>query len=69
MNDAIKLTTTKPDHELAKEIVDDLMAALAPVCAVLDRATEAGLEVQFQTGLNAFKKTAVVAIKVSRPLV
>jgi hypothetical protein len=56
MNEPHKLITNKTDKEIATEIKQELIDAFDPILKIVDKAKEAGFNVSFSIGPNAFGK-------------
>ncbi len=58
-DDPVRLVTTKPDAELAKELKQELLDALKPALDVATKIKGLGFDVQLNMGANAFNQVIV----------
>lgn len=47
MNEPTRLVTTKPDADLAEDFKKEMVEALGPVAAIVERAKKQGFIIQF----------------------
>jgi hypothetical protein len=66
MNDPIKLVTTKSDAELAEELKQEIVEALAPALAACTKATQMGFVVSCRMGPNGFKQMVLNQLTLSK---
>jgi hypothetical protein len=59
MNEAINLVPGKSDAEIARDMAARVVAALVPVCAVMDEARKHGFDISFQLGPDWTGRTVV----------
>lgn len=65
----LALVSTRPDAAVAKDIRERLTAAFDPVLAILNEATDHGLQVNFSVApLPPFSRIGIVNIVIVKPL-
>lgn len=63
-----KLVPGKTDKELADELRAEMITALQPVLALMDKFTAAGMNVAYTTGIDFMGKTCITMVHVSKRL-
>lgn len=59
MNETVKLITSKPDSELAKEHRDSIVEAAKPLMDALTNARKDGFVTQLNFGEDAFQRITI----------
>lgn len=68
MNEPLRIVTDRPDSVLAAEYKARLVEAYAPILALLDEITAAGLQANVGTGPNALGKQTITVLQIVRLL-
>ena len=68
MSEPVKLITSRPDSERAKDLKRAVPELLVKICELLDEAGEAGLAVNFQLGRDWRGKNVIANFNVVKVL-
>jgi len=68
MSNVIKLERPGSDADIAADLKKRMTEAYAPILALFDEATAAGLQMQCTSGLGTLGRHVIITLTVARPL-